>query len=138
MNENMKTKFYKMNLIISIAITVVGLAVFIGSFFLKETIIMVIFLIVGGVWFILGLLGTLLQYFTYYEITNNELHFVRFKKQKAIKLDNISKVLLYSTEYIIIDNNNKKFCKIDRGLVNADVILDYLANAQREIIVKQF
>lgn len=138
MNENMKTKFYKMNLIISIAITVVGLAVFIGSFFLKETIIMVIFLIVGGVWFILGLLGTLLQYFTYYEITNNELHFVRFKKQKTIKLDNISKVLLYSTEYIIIDNNNKKFCKIDRGLVNADVILEYLANAQREIIVKQF
>lgn len=138
MNENIKTKFYKMNLIISIAITVVGLAVFIGSFFLKETVIMVIFLLVGGVWFILGLLGTLLQCFTYYEITNSELHFVRFKKQKTVKLDNISKVLLYSTEYIIIDNNNKKFCKIDRGLVNADKILEHLTTAQKEILVKQF
>lgn len=138
MNENIKTKFYKMNLIISIAIMAVGLIVFIGALFLKETVIMVIFLIVGAVWFILGLLGTIFLYFTYYEITNNELHFVRFKKQKNIKLDDISKVLLYSTEYIIIDNDNKKFCKIDRGLVNADLILEYLRNAQKEIIVKQF
>lgn len=138
MNENIKTKFYKMNLMISIAITVVGLAVFIGSFFLKETVIMVIFLIVGGVWFILGILGTLLQYFTYYEIANNELHFVRFKNKKTLKIDNVSKVLVYSTEYIIIDNDNRKFCKIDKGLVNADKILEYLTSAQKEIIVKQF
>lgn len=138
MNENIKTKYHKFNLIIAIAISVVGLGTIIGAIFMKPLVVSLIFIIVGSVWLVLGIIGTLLQYFIYYEIVDGVLYCVRFKNKKEIDLDNILKILVYGTEFIIIGPDNKKFCKIDRGLRNADKILDYLVSINKEIIIKQF
>ena len=136
-NVNIKAEYHILNSRISVSIAILGFGLSVASLFMKPIIITIIFLLVGLCWLILGILSSLLQYFTHYELTNDELVFTRFKKEKRLVITSISKVLVYSTEFVIVDQNNQKFCKIDRGIRNADKILQYLSEINKEIIIKQ-
>ncbi len=135
--KNLKTKYYSMHFKLAVVFALLGLALTVGGLFISTTVIKVISIIVGVCWILIGTYVALVQYFSYFELTTTQLIKSRFKKEKTIDIENISKIDVYSTEYKVYDSSNQLFCSIDRGLVFGEEILNELTERNVKINIKQ-
>lgn len=135
--KNLKTKYYSMHFKLAVVFALLGLALTVGGLFISTIVIKVISIIVGVCWILIGTYVALVQYFSYFELTTTQLIKSRFKKEKAIDIENISIIDVYSTEYKVYDSSNQLFCSIDRGLVFGEEILNELTERNVKINIKQ-
>lgn len=135
--KNLKTKYYSMHFRLAVVFALLGLVLTIGGLFISTPVIKAISIIVGVFWILIGTYVALVQYFSYFELTNTQLIKSKFKNEKTIDIENISKIDVYATEYKVYDSLNQLFCSIDRGLVFGEEILNELKERQVKINIKQ-
>lgn len=136
-NNNLKTKYYTLHFRLAVVIAILGLGLCVASIFMDQPVITLLLLVIGIIWLLVGGFIAVYLYTSYCELADDTLTCKKFKKVTSVKLESISKVDVFGTEYKVYDSNEKVFCTIDRGAINGEEILDALIDKKVNVIIKQ-